>query len=290
MIRPIEQAEKERQREETENEKKQHHQDKEAHERSAPSGHVVYKAIEEEANDELSRTSSALFFSGLAAGLCMGFSLFSEAIIKAHLPHGATWAPLVSKLGYTVGFIIVIMARQQLFTENTLTPMLPLLKRKDAATFFNVMRLWGVVLFANLLGALLIALVATKTKVLEGETRRAMIEIAHKSMEGSFGTIFLRGIFAGWLIATLVWMLPASETMRLWVILVITYIIGVGAFAHIIAGAVDVFALGWAHERTWGEVFGNFIVPALAGNIVGGVTLSAGLNHAQVHAGGGAEE
>lgn len=34
---------------------------------------------------------------------------------------------LVAKLGYSVGFLIVILGRQQLFTENTLTPILPTL-------------------------------------------------------------------------------------------------------------------------------------------------------------------
>jgi hypothetical protein len=33
---------------------------------------------------------------------------------------------LIAKLGYTVGFIVVILSRQQLFTENTLTPILSL--------------------------------------------------------------------------------------------------------------------------------------------------------------------
>ncbi len=272
-------------------EKEEHPKDeqREAEERSAPSGRVVYKAIEEEADFELARSSSALFFSGLAAGLCMGFSHFSEAILKGHLPQ-AQWATLVSKLGYSVGFIIVILARQQLFTENTLTPILPLLKNRDAKTLMNVARLWGIVLAANMFGALLIALVAAKTTMFESETKRALFEVANRSMQGGFGTILLRGIFAGWLIATLVWMLPAAESARIWVILLITYIIGAGGFAHVIAGAVEVFTLAWGGVRSWGEVIGNFIVPALIGNIAGGVTLAAGLNHAQVHAGNDGEE
>src|SRR5215204_494686 len=134
----------------------------EAHERSAPSGKVVYKAILHEAEDELGRPSAALFWSGLAAGLSMGFSLTAEALLRSRLPE-RDWTPLVTKLGYSVGFLVVILGRQQLFTENTLTPVLPLLQRKDAKTLANLLRLWGVVLAANLLGALSIAWVMARS-------------------------------------------------------------------------------------------------------------------------------
>src|SRR3954470_13238973 len=97
-------------------------QEQEAQERSSPSGKVVYKAILKEGEDELERPSSALFWSGLAAGLSMGFSFLTEALLHAHLPH-ANWSPMVSKFGYAMGFLIVILGRQQLFTENTLTPI-----------------------------------------------------------------------------------------------------------------------------------------------------------------------
>src|ERR687883_550487 len=128
-----------------EEEQKQEVEKKEVEERSAPSGRIVYKAILKEGEGELERSSSALFWSGLAAGLSMGFSLVTEGLLTAYLPN-THWRPLVAKLGYSMGFLIVILGRQQLFTENTLTPILPFLKRKDKRTARNVLRLWGVVL------------------------------------------------------------------------------------------------------------------------------------------------
>src|SRR3954453_15635744 len=95
--------------------------EEEAHERASPGGEVVYKAIMREGEDELDRPSSALFWSGLAAGLSMGFSLIAEGLLRAHLPD-APWRPTVAKFGYSLGFLIVVLGRQQLFTENTLTP------------------------------------------------------------------------------------------------------------------------------------------------------------------------
>src|SRR5215211_7326457 len=145
---------------------------REAEERSAPSGKVVYKAILKEGEEELSRSSSALFWSGLAAGLSMGFSMIAEGLLHAYLPD-SYWRPLVAKFGYSAGFLIVILGRQQLFTENTLTPILPLLQRKAVATAGNVLRLWLVVLIANLLGALIVALVAARTNAFDPHVREA---------------------------------------------------------------------------------------------------------------------
>jgi formate-nitrite transporter family protein len=262
---------------------------KEAEERSAPSGKVVYKAILKEGEDELKRSSSALFWSGLAAGLSMGFSMIAEGLLHAYLPD-APWRPLVSKFGYSVGFLIVVLGRQQLFTENTLTPVLPLLQRRPGATVGNVARLWAVVLVANLLGALLVGIVAARTEAFDPHVRESFVEIGRKATEHGFGVTLLRGVFAGWLIALMVWLLPFAETARVWVIVVITYVVGLGHFSHIIAGAVEVFALAAAGQAGWASVLGGYVVPTLVGNVLGGVTLVATLNHAQVVAGGGGED
>jgi formate/nitrite transporter FocA (FNT family) len=259
----------------------------EAIERKSPSGMVVFKAVSAEGEEELLRPSSELFWSGLAAGLSMGFSMIAEALLHAHLPD-THWRPLVAKFGYSAGFLIVILGRQQLFTENTLTPVLPMLHGKAAARPANVLRLWVVVLAANLIGALCVALVAALTNVFEPEVKRAFAEIGHKALEPGFGTTMIRGIFAGWLIALMVWLLPFAESARVWVIILVTYLVGVGQFSHIIAGAVEVFTVAAMGEAAWPSVLGGYIVPTLIGNIIGGFTLVAGLNYA--HAAPGNEE
>src|SRR4051812_40465491 len=154
----------------------------EAEERSAPSGKILYKAILTEGQEELARPSSALFWSGLAAGLSMGFSMVAEGLLRAYLPEAA-WRPLVAKLGYSIGFLIVVLGRQQLFTENTLTPILPLLTRRDGKTLANVFRLWAVVLAANLLGALAFAYAVARTEAFEPNVRAAFVEIGRRALE-----------------------------------------------------------------------------------------------------------
>src|SRR3954467_3099029 len=96
----------------------------------------------------------------------MGFSMVTEALLRTYLPE-APWRPLIVRLGYAVGFLIVVLGRQQLFTENTLTPILPLLARKNMETLMQVLRLWIVVLVSNLLGAFLFAWVIAHTPVFE---------------------------------------------------------------------------------------------------------------------------
>src|SRR4051812_46742631 len=179
---------------------------KEIHERSSPSGKIVYKTILKEGEEELDRSSAALFWSGLAAGLSMGFSLIAEGLLTARLPD-EPWRPLVAKIGYSAGFLIVVLGRQQLFTENTLTPVLPLLKRRDRAAAVNLLRLWAIVLVANMLGALAVALAVAHGGAFDPAARTAFAEIGRKALAPGFGEVVVRGVFAGWLIALMVWLL-----------------------------------------------------------------------------------
>jgi formate/nitrite transporter FocA (FNT family) len=257
---------------------------REAEERAAPAGAVVYKAILSEGEDELQRSTSALFWSGLAAGLSMGFSLITEGLLRHHLPE-APWQLLISKFGYSIGFLIVVLGRQQLFTENTLTPILPLLTHRTIDVLMNVARLWGVVFLANMIGTMLVAQVLAHTHVLEPAARDTLVNIGREALEPSFGTILWRAIFAGWLIALMVWLLPFAEAARFFVIIVITYVIGIGHFSHVIAGSIDVFLVAATGNAGYFHVIRHFILPALIGNIIGGVMLVAAINHAQVVAG-----
>ncbi|MCA1595771.1 MAG: formate/nitrite transporter family protein [Chloroflexi bacterium] len=247
---------------------------------------VVHEIILKQGDDELARPPVALAWSGLAAGLSMGFSLVAEGLTRSYLPD-APWRPLIEKMGYTVGFLIVILARQQLFTENTLTVILPLMARRDQKTLVAVLRLWSIVLAANLTGAALFAWAAAGTGVFDAPVHRAFTEIGLESMRWSFGIVVLKGIFAGWLIALMVWMLPAADAGRVPVLLILTYLVGLGSFTHIVAGSTEVFYLACTRELSWTAVILGYSLPALVGNIIGGVSLVAALNHAQVVAGGG---
>jgi formate/nitrite transporter FocA (FNT family) len=254
--------------------------EKKAQEAESLDAKTTYEVIRREGEKELERSSDALFWSGLAAGLSMGLSFLGEGLLRSHLPE-AEWRPLVAKLGYSFGFLVVILGSQQLFTENTLTPMVPLLSKKSRVTLSNVLRLWAVVLVANLIGTLLFALALGRLAVVEPQTTHALSDIAREAMRHDWWTTLLHAIYAGWLVALLVWMLPAAENSKVAVIVIIAWLIGAGGFAHIIAGASEVFYAAWRGEATWGQAVFGFILPALIGNMIGGITLVAALNHAQ---------
>ena len=270
-------------------EEKKQEQNQEAKRREAPSGVVVYKAILKEGEDELDRSSSALFWSGLAAGLSMSFSMIGEGLLKAYLPD-AEWAKLIYGFGYSLGFVFVILGRQQLFTENTLTPILPLLQGRSVECLKNVARLWSIVLGANLLGGLLVSLVIAHSGAFEEPVKKAFYDLAQTALEPSWQLILLRGIFAGWMIALMVWLLPFAQTARVGVIILVTYFVALGHFSHVIASSIEVFTHAAAGHAGWVDVFGHYVLPTLVGNVIGGVTLVAALNHAQVTAGSDDDE
>ncbi|HEX6981681.1 MAG TPA: formate/nitrite transporter family protein [Balneolaceae bacterium] len=254
----------------------------EAEERTSPKALVIFEAIRREGKQELERPPSSLAWSGLAAGLSMGFSMIAEALIASHLPE-ADWTPLISKFGYSVGFLIVILGRQQLFTEDTLTPVLQLLDETTAEVWEKISRLWLIVFLANIVGAFIFSFVLSNVFIFEPIVYSQFNQFAQSTVENGFGITFFRGVFAGWLIALIIWILPFAEEARVWVIIIITYLIGLGDLAHIIVGSIEGFYGILAQQITFVTFTLKFFIPALLGNIVGGVALVAAINYAQIN-------
>ena len=264
-------------------------EEKKAEEEESLNANITYEAVRREGDKELSRPASGLFWAAIAGGMSMGFSFVTEALLRAHLPD-TEWRPLVTKLGYPVGFLMISLGSQQLFTENTITPIVPLLVARTSEMFKRVAILWFVVLLGNLLGALAFASLVGLTDTFEPKVHVAFAAIGHEALRSGFATTFVRGIFAGWLIALMVWMLPAASSEKVTVIAVIAYLVGIGGLAHIIVGSIEVLYLVVTGAESVGTYFTGFMIPALLGNVLGGLTLATGLNHAQVTAGGGRSE
>lgn len=248
---------------------------------SRPNAALIHEIIRAEGEGELSRAALGLLLSGLAAGLAMGLSLMTEGLLRAHLPD-APWRDLVSKLGYAVGFVVVVIGRQQLFTENTLTPVLPLLYHRDMQTFGRVVRLWALVLAANITGTWAVSAVLAGTGLFPPEVKSAFSAISQHAIEASFGSTVLKGIFAGWIIALLVWLMPGAGGARSAVIVLLTWLVSVAGFAHVVAGSVDASFLVLTDQASMTDYLWRFFTPTLLGNILGGVALVAALNYGQV--------
>lgn len=245
--------------------------------------HEIFEGALENGRSELDRKSKALAFSGIAGGMSMGLTGMSVSIAAAHLGHGPV-QQLIANLLYPLGFIAVIIGRTQLFTENTLYPVVLILKEKRH--FLDTARLWSVVFITNVAGALIFAALVTKTGALRPEYVEALSRMGVEASSPSAATVFWSGVIGGWLIALVAWMVTASHYTigQIAVVWLLAYVVGAGHFAHCIATSGEI----WAAVLTGAVSIGGYlrwIVPATLGNIVGGVTLVSLLNYGQVVAG-----
>jgi formate/nitrite transporter FocA (FNT family) len=244
---------------------------------------VVFETIRQEGQQELERPFAALSFSGLAAGLSMGFSLVASGMIRAAIPAAVPWRGLLENLGYTLGFLIVVLGRQQLFTENTVTAIVPFLDDPNKRlNIGRVLRLWGIVFASNIIGALLFAEVVAHTSSFTPELKTAFLELGTHTLSFGFMTTLVRGIFAGWLIALMVWLLPSAENSRVSVIIIITYVVGAAGLSHVIAGSVEALYAVVSNAASWNTYIFSFLIPVFIGNSIGGVLLVSMLNYAQI--------
>ncbi|CAH0308693.1 formate/nitrite transporter family protein [Pseudomonas brassicacearum] len=246
-----------------------------------PRAAVLHEIIRTQGNLELERSIAALWWSALAAGLTMGLSLMAMGLLNARLPEGEAFK-VIASFGYCAGFLAVILARQQLFTENTLTAVLPIMSKPTLGNFGRLLRLWGVVLVGNLCGTLLVAYVMLHLPIFDQRTDQAFLEIGRKVMENDTGQMFAKGIISGWMIATMVWMIPSMESAKMWIIILITYLMALGDFTHIVVGSAEVSYLVFAGQLSWEDFWMVFAGPTLAGNIVGGSFIFALISHAQI--------
>ncbi|WP_447879566.1 formate/nitrite transporter family protein [Serratia fonticola] len=242
---------------------------------------AVHEQIRMEGEKELERDWLALLLSALAAGLSMGASLAAKGIFHARLPDDPSRF-FIENIGYTFGFIIVIMARQQLFTENTVTAVLPIMHKPTPKNFVILFRLWGIVLLGNLLGTGLAALAFIYMPIFDENTRAAFTSLSQEIMHNTPGEMFANGILAGWIIATMVWMFPSARAAKIWVIVLMTYLVAICDLTHIVVGSVEILYLVFSGALPWQEFFYPFAIPTLAGNIIGGSFIFALISHAQI--------
>jgi len=245
------------------------------------SAEEIHENILKASEDEMDRPVAELALSGLAAGLSIGFSFLAAALLSTRV--SVESRPLAEAAAYPLGFIYVVLARHQLFTENTLEPVIPLLERRTGRALRKLLRLWAIVLPANLIGAVIFSFVVARTHLLAPAVDTMLVELARKATSDGALLVFYKGIWAGWLVALMAWLLASTRETTAQIILIwltTAPIAGFG-FRHSIAGAIEVFYRVWIGDVGLGSAFTSFELPALAGNIIGGVVLVALVNHGQ---------
>jgi formate-nitrite transporter family protein len=257
------------------------HEIEDVEELSTPRTPVIYEVVRRLGDEEMERPATSLWWSGVAAGLSISFSLLAQAILQSHLPD-TPWRPLLTGFGYCVGFLMVVLGRQQLFTESTITVVLPVLKDIHIANIWRMLRLWVIVLVANLAGTLFAAVFCRFTPVLSPELMDSMLAISRDLKTLGWWQMSFRGVASGFLIAAMVWMIPSAESAKFAVITAMTYLIAIGGFTHIVAGSMEANLLVLSGDWEWWRMLWQFFVPALIGNIIGGTALFALISYAQV--------
>jgi formate/nitrite transporter FocA (FNT family) len=257
-----------------------------------PSAQDIFEQVANNARQELGRSSVSLAISGLAGGIFMGLSAMGNAIAIALLtPAGTTPTAatlFIAKMFYPLGFIVVILGRSQLFTENTLYPVALVLAEKNH--FWNTMRLWAVVLPSNVVGALVFAALASLTGALPPAVVHSLSQLGLDATNHPAATIFWSGVMGGWIIATVAWLVSGSHSITgsVMIIWMLALVVGLGNFAHCIAASGEVLASILTGRAPW-LAFPRWFLPAVAGNICGGVGMVTLLEYGQVIIGKDAE-
>lgn len=243
------------------------------------SGPEIFTSISKEGRVELGRPLASLWWSAVVAGIAISLSFVCKGFLHAWIPD-APWRGAVTSIGYTVGFVVVTLGRLQLFTENTITTVLPALEDRSWRTFVCSTRLWVVVLFGNLLGCFVAALLTTFGELAPPPQQLATMEVALHYADRNLGQMFTHGIPAGFLVAAMVWSSPAAGSSRFWVTFLLSYMISAGNLTHVVAGSTELFTLMLDDRLSVIRTFGSIFCTG-AGNILGGTVFFAILAYAQ---------
>jgi formate/nitrite transporter FocA (FNT family) len=243
----------------------------------------IFHYVEDNAHEELRRSPQALAFSGFAGGLSMGLTGLAVASALAALP-AIPLRQFLAYLVYPIGFTAVIIGRAQLFTENTLYPVALILSERGHVR--DTLRLWGVVFCFNILGAIAFGALTGITNALLPATHRELVGLGILASQGSFGHIFWSGVIGGWIIALVAWLVTASHWTigQIAVIWSLTFLVGIGHFAHCIASSSEMMSAVFAGQVAFVRYL-QWLGFATAGNIFGGVMIVTLLNFGQVKMG-----
>jgi len=238
------------------------------------------------------------FFSlsvlGILAGFFIGLGAMFATLVTTDINAGFGLTKLVGGLVFSLGLILVILAGAELFTGNALMVGSRISGKISVS---GLLRNWGIVYFANLVGSLLMVVLIYYSNFWTADAFKvgaSSVAIANAKVSLPFLTAFVRGIMCNILVCLAVWLCFGARTTidKIFAIIFpITAFVTCG-FEHSIAnmyfipmgialsGKAEVLsAAGISAAQVANLNVGGFIhnlIPVTLGNIVGG-TLVGGI-------------
>ncbi|MEO5826310.1 MAG: formate/nitrite transporter family protein [Gemmatimonadales bacterium] len=250
-------------------------------EATKPAQTILRQEIEVGA-EQLRRPTAGLLLSALSAGLDIGFGPLMVVTVMAVSPVESLGVRLVTALVYSIGFMIVILGRSELFTEHTTLAVLPLLSGQTSVR--RVARLWGLVYCGNIAGAVVFAALAAPLGLGLGLFTAADVGRMSRGLtDHSYLVTLGSAIAAGWMMGLVSWLVTAARD-TVGQIFIILFVAGSISFLHLhhsIAGSVEVL-MGVFAGGVSVQDFLTFLVIATVGNAIGGIVLVAGLKFSHV--------
>ncbi len=244
-------------------------------------GEILNEQLEE-GKAVFGNSPGSIALCSFTAGLEIGFSFLLLCSVYTFF-NGKVAEDTIFKLMtfvYPAGFIMVILGRSLLFTEQTSLLSLPVLNKKESIT--NLLKLWGLVIFGNLAGGCVMAALLVWIGPALGIFELSAVEsIANHVTKFSPQIILVSAILAGWLMGLLSWLLSSAQdtVSRILLIVMITGIMAFTSLHHSIVGNVEVFAGLISSPKITLSDYLIFESLAILGNAIGGVVFVALLKY-----------
>ncbi|MEP7333462.1 MAG: formate/nitrite transporter family protein [Terracoccus sp.] len=239
--------------------------------RADPELEETYDRLVEEGHERLDRPLLPLISTGLLGGVDVGVGVLIYLVVEAK-----TGNPLLASMAFSIGFVALLLANSELFTENFLVPVISVVAK--VGTFAQLIRLWVVTLVANLVagfamaGMIVVALPDVHEVAVKTGSHYAHLGVSWRS--------FFLAVLAGAVITLLTRMQHATENLgvRLVPAVLMSFVL-VGAqlfhsvldsilmFAGLLTGKADYGYLDWLGALGWSAF----------GNLVGGLVLVTGI-------------
>ncbi len=234
--------------------------------RPEPELEEAFDRLVDEGRERLNRPLLALISTGLLGGIDVGFGVLAYLIVKE-----LTDNVVLAGLAFSIGFVGLLLARSELFTENFLVPVSAVVAR--SGTLRGLARLWTVTLAANLIGgALIMWIVITARPDLKATASDVGL---HYAELGATAESFALAVLAGAVITLMTRMQHASDNLVVQIVPAILFgsLLAGGELFHCVLDSLFMFGAIFAGADISVGMFAGALGWSLLGNMVGGIGL-----------------